>query len=464
MYRKSLVGVALIAMSLFACGCKAAASEAPAAPTAKVQMKPTAIPAFPGAEGFGALATGGRGYPVYEVTTLEDYGPKEAPIHGSFRDAVSEPNRTIVFRVGGLITMKGNLAARENLTIAGQTAPGEGIVLYGRGISFSGQKNIIVRYVRFRMSITGDRGKCSVRISKGSNMILDHCSIEWGRWDSMGITEGSHDITVQNCMIGESIDPQRFGAIVDSVENVTLSKNLWMSNSSRNPKAKGSIQYINNVVYNWGGTGLAGGHSAADRELDVINNYFVAGPSSKEGGAIGGFAASDHVYQVGNFVDEDKDGKLNGRAVVESDFKPEATFVPKSFLAPKIPVAVTSAEEAFKKAVAGAGASIRRDAVDARLADETASLGTKGKIVHNENEAGGQPAVKGGDVPVDTDHDGMPDAWEMKYGLNPKDASDGAKDKDGDGYTNLEEYLNNTDPTKAIDYTRPENNVSSVGK
>jgi pectate lyase len=460
MARTTLIATISLSTIMFIFGCKAAS----AAPTPKAKAATSAIPAFPGAEGFGATATGGRGYPVYEVTTLEDYGPKDKPIPGSFRDAVSEPNRTIVFRVGGLITMKGNLAASENLTIAGQTAPGEGIVLYGRGISLSGKKNVIVRYVRFRMSITGDRGKCSVRIDKGSNMILDHCSIEWGRWDSMGITNGSHDITVQNCMIGESINPQRFGAIVDSVENVTLAKNLWLHNSSRNPKAKGSIQYINNVVYNWGGTGLAGGHSAADRELDVINNYFVAGPSSHVGGAIGGFAASDHVYQVGNLVDDDKDGKLNGRPVVESDFKAEATFVAKSFLAPAIPVKVVSAEDAFKNAVAGAGASLARDAVDTRLAGDAASLGTKGKIVKDENEAGGQPAVKGGEAPVDSDHDGMPDEWEKKYGLNPKDMTDGVLDKDGDGYTNVEEYLNNTDPTKAIDYTKAENNVSSVGK
>jgi pectate lyase len=421
------------------------------------------VPAFPGAEGFGAAAAGGRACKVYEVTTLDDYGPKDKPIPGSFRDALSEPNRTIVFRVGGVINMKANMAARSNITIAGQTAPGEGIALYGRSVSFSGGSNVIVRYLRFREGIKGDKGKCSIRIDKGSNMIFDHCSIEWGRWDSLGITNGSREITMQNCIIGESIDPQRFGAIVDSVEKVTLSKNLWLHNSSRNPKAKGTIQYINNVIYNWGGTGLAGGHSAADRELDVINNYFVAGPSSK-GSAIGGFAASDHVYQSGNYVDTECDGKLSGRPVVESDFKEVATFVPKSFLAPQIAVTVDSAEDAFKKAVAGAGASLRRDAVDIRLIGDVASLGTKGKIVRSEVEVGGQLEVKGGEAPADSDHDGMPDEWEKKHGLDPKDASDGAKDKDGDGYTNLEEHLNNTDPTKAVDYTKPENNVSMLGK
>jgi hypothetical protein len=420
---------------MFVCGCQ---SGAPTAPAAKTQT--SAIPAFPGAEGFGALATGGRACKVYEVITLDDYGPKDKLIPGSFRDALSEPNRTIVFRVGGVINMKANMTGKSNITIAGQTAPGEGIALYGRAISFSGSKNVIIRYIRFREGIKGDKGKCSIRVNKGSNVIFDHCSIEWGRWDSMGVTNGSHDITVQNCIIGESIDPQRFGAIVDSVERVTLSKNLWLHNQSRNPKAKGTIQYINNVVYNWGGTGLAGGHSAADRELDVINNYFVAGPSSK-GSAIGGFAASDHVYQTGNYVDTECDGKLGGRLVVESDFKDVATFVPKSFLAPKIAVTVDSAEVAFNKAVAGAGVSLHRDAVDTRLISDVASLGTKGQIVRSEKEVGGQLEVKGGESPIDSDHDGMPDAWEKKHGLNPNDPSDGAKIGKS-GYTNLEEYLN----------------------
>jgi hypothetical protein len=400
------------------------------------------VPAFPGAEGFGALVTGGRACKVYEVTTLDDYGPKDKPIAGSFRQAISEPNRTIVFRVGGVINMKANMAASDNITIAGQTAPGEGIVLYGRSLSLSGLNNVTVRYIRCREGINGDRGKCSINMVDSSNIILDHISINWGRWDALGITKGSRDITVQNCIIGEAVDPQRFGAIVDSVENVTLSKNLWLHNSSRNPKAKGTIQYINNVVYNYGGTGLAGGHSAADRELDVINNYFVAGPSSK-GTAIGGFAASDHVYQIGNYVDTDRDGKLNGRVVVESDFKEVATFVPKSFLAPKVAVTVDSAEVAFGKAVAGAGASLHRDAVDRRYAEEVASLGTKGKIVRSEEEVGGQPPVKGGEAPIDSDHDGIPDAWEKSHGLKSDDASDGARYAKGDGgYTNLEVYLN----------------------
>jgi hypothetical protein len=108
-----------------------------------------------------------------------------------------------------------------------------------------------------------------VNLSSGSDMIFDHCSIEWGRWDCLGLTQGSHDITFQNCIIGEGVDPQRFGSLSDSVTNITYSHNLWINNQSRNPKAKGRIQYVNNVVYNWGVCGLVGGHSGADHFLDA---------------------------------------------------------------------------------------------------------------------------------------------------------------------------------------------------
>lgn len=232
--------------------------------------------AFPEAEGFGQFTSGGSGGKTFHVTTLEDAGTN------SFRDAVSQPHRIIMFDVGGIIRLKSNIAVSSDLTIQGQTAPGEGITLYGRSVSFSGQKNIIVRYLRFREGIASDRGKCSVNLSSGANMIFDHCSIEWGRWDCLGVTQGSHDITFQNCIIGEGVDPQRFGSITDSVTNITYTHNLWINNQSRNPKAKGRIQYVNNVVYNWGVCGLVGGHSGADHFLDAIGNYFIAGPNSNQ--------------------------------------------------------------------------------------------------------------------------------------------------------------------------------------
>lgn len=346
--------------------------------------------AFPGAEGFGQFASGGAGGETVHVTTLDDSGP------GSFRDAVSKPNRTIVFDVGGVIHLKSNVTTRSDLTIQGQTAPGDGVTLYGRSVSFSSQHNVIVRYLRFREGIEGDRGKCSVNLSGGGDMIFDHCSIEWGRWDCLGLTRGSHEITFQNCIIGEGVDPQRFGSLSDSVTNITYSHNLWINNQSRNPKAKGTIQYINNVVYNWGVCGLVGGHSEADHFLDAIGNYFIAGPDSSPR-FTGEYKATDHVYQRDNYADLDKDGKLNGRPVVAADFgsgEEAPTLTTNLTVAPLTDVTVEPAQTALLKVLAQAGCSLHRDAVDTWLIDAVRSFGTRGKIIHDESEAGGLGELK----------------------------------------------------------------------
>ena len=349
---------------------------------AQAEEKPLA---FSGAEGFGQFASGGRGGETVHVTTLDDSGP------GSFRDAVSKPNRTVVFDIGGVIRLKSNVAVGSGITLDGQNALGDGVTLYGRSVSFSGQSNVIVRYLRFREGIAGDRGKCSINLSGGSDMIFDHCSIEWGRWDCLGLTGGSHDITFQNCIIGEGVDPQRFGSLTDTVTNITYSHNLWINNQSRNPKAKGRIQYINNVVYNWGVCGLVGGHSAADHFLDAIGNYFIAGPDSGSH-FTGEYKATDHVFQKDNFADTDKNGILNGRPVVAADFGSGAeapTLMTNLTVAPQIAVTIETAQAALSNVLAHAGCSLHRDAVDARLIDAVQSFGARGKIIHDEAEAGG---------------------------------------------------------------------------
>jgi pectate lyase len=394
--------------------------------------------AFPGAEGFGAMATGGRGGVICHVTNLNDSGP------GSFRDAVSRGGRIVIFDVGGIIKLATNVSVSSGITILGQSAPGDGIALYGHSVSFSGSSNVIVRYLRFRQGIGGERGKCSVNLAAGSNMIFDHVSIEWGRWDCFGLTQGSHTITLQNSVIGQGLDPQRFGALVDSVTEITLSHNLWLNNQSRNPKAKGTIQYINNVVYNWGVNGLVGGHSAADHQLDVIGNYFIKGPASNNR-MLGMFTSTDKVFQKNNYTDLDRDGRLNGRVVVENDFSdPEGApvFASAPFMHPPIAVTIDSAEVAYQKAVAGAGCSLHRDPVDKRLIAELTSLGKEGHIVQNEEEAGGIGELNGGQCPVSTAMDGVADTWKTGHGLDLKAKDVALGDYNGDGYTNLEKYLN----------------------
>jgi len=391
--------------------------------------------AFPGADGFGKNAAGGRGGAVYHVTNLNDAGA------GSFRDAVSQPKRTVVFDLSGVIKIQSRISVASFITIAGQTAPGEGIVVYGNGVSFSGSNDIIVRYIRFRGSVEMSKGVCTVSADHAKDIIFDHVSIEWGRWDNLHIKE-SKDITLQYCLIGEAINPQMFGALLENPTNLTIHHCLWVDNQSRNPKAKAGIEFINNVIYNWGSNGLVGGHSAADHYQDIINNYFIVGPNSSNG-FISQFSVTDHVYHAGNLVDMDKNGKLNGRPVSTEEFvKTTATIVTKAQNTSLSLSAIEKPEAAFKTVLAQAGASLRRDAIDARLTGYVKSLGKEGRVIKSETEVGGQQAIKSVKAPNDSDGDGMPDRWEKKNGLNADDPKD-ANGINVKGYSKLEEYLNN---------------------
>jgi len=400
-----------------------------------VAQSPPQRLAFPGAEGYGRLAVGGRLGKAFHVTTLADSGP------GSLRDAVSQPNRIVVFDVGGYILLKDVLKVSSNITIAGQSAPGDGIGIAGAEVSLNGVHDVVIRYVRVRQGMAaGEDKKSAINITDGQNIILDHVSVQWGRWDTIDM-HGSN-ITTQHCIVGEGVDPQRFGCLCES-DPVTFSHNLWIDQDSRNPKAKGRVQYINNIVYGWGKVGLVGGHSAADHTMDVIGNYFIAGPGSSVH-FLGEFTATDHVYQTGNFADTNHDGQLNGREVMPADFGAGAgspTFFATGVVKDPAPVTIISAEAAYKEAIADAGDSLHRDAVDTRLIAQLTSLGKDGKIIHDPAEIGGLGALSGGPAPRDTDGDGIPDDWETAHGLNPNDPADASK-LDGEGYSMLEEYLN----------------------
>jgi hypothetical protein len=412
-----------------------------------LQIANAAPLAFPGAEGFGALATGGRGGAVFHVTNLDDAG------EGSLRDAVSQGNRIVVFDVGGIIHLKSQLTCASNLTIAGQSAPGDGITVSDFGISFSNQSNVIVRYMRFRSSHLASRGSKSLNVTEGSNMIFDHCSISWGRWDNLGFTGGAHDITLQDCIVSEACNPQRLGALIDSSRNITVARTLWMSNQSRNPKGKADIQFINNVVYNWGGSGFDGGHSGAVWNQDLVNNYFIKGPSSNES-FLAQFTKNDHVYQTGNMVNLDRSGELDGRAVTIADFRANsrdaesATIMPAPFNMPSVPVKVLPAADAYARVAEDAGASIKRDPTDVRLIAELRSLGKKGAVINEETQVGGVGELPNATAAPDKDRDGIPDEWEASHGLSSADAADAGKVSEESGYTRLEEYLNSLAPQR----------------
>lgn len=363
--------------------------------------------AFPGAEGFGRFATGGRGGAVYRVTNLHDSG------QGSFRDAVSQPGRTVVFDVSGVIKVGAKIAVSPRITIAGQTAPGEGITVYGNSVSF--KDSTIVRYMRFRGSINMSKGSCTVVADDLTDIIFDHVSIEWGRWDNLHIKK-SKNVTLQYCMVAESLDPQRFGALLEVPERVTMHHCLFAGNQSRNPKAKAKIEFINNVVYNWGKSGFVGGHSSADHYQDLVGNYFIAGPNSTDN-FLSMFSATDHVYHKDNYVDLNKDGQLNGRLVTDADFiKETATLLKEPSLLSQSNVKISSATEACNVVMAEAGSSLKRDAIDARIIGYLKSLGKTGEIFKTEADAGGQQAVKEVVLSVkDANGDGIPDDKKSRF-------------------------------------------------
>ncbi len=401
--------------------------------SAKGQTNPAA---FPGALGFGARTTGGRAGSVYHVTSLNDHGP------GSLREGIEHPAqpRTIVFDVGGYIALESILHVGNDLTIAGQSAPGQGIGLRGSEVSFSGSHNVIVRHLRIRQGLAARQTKKSaINITRGRDMIFDHVSVQWGRWDTIDMN-GSSNITFQDCIIGPGVAPQQFGCLCQC-DNISFIRNLWVNNRSRNPKAKGTIQFINNVVYNWGVTGFVGGHSGTNHYADLINNYFIRGPSST-GPLAGQFKATDVIYQTGNWVDLDRNGRLDGRSVLPEDFgqKEAPTFVAAPSVMGGPSWTPDSAQAAFEKVLRGAGASLHRDSVDERLTADLASLGGRGQTIRDPEEMGGFGAIAGGPAPTDTDGDGLPDDWERAHGLNPR-LADSNRVADS-GYTQLEEYLN----------------------
>ena len=386
--------------------------------------------AFPGAEGFGAYATGGRGGNVVHVTNLNAAGS------GSLAEAAAKAGSFIVFDVGGVIDITGkSITIASNVTIAGQTAPGGGITIYGGRVIASNSENVIIRYIRMRGGKSVNEKKCTLTLDNCNNLIMDHCSVSWGPWDNVHIVD-ANNITWQNCIISEGIDPQRFGAITDGTRNWTVHHCLWADNKSRNPKMKCYIQYYNNVVYNYA-NGVVGGHSAADNYQDLMNNYFIAGPSGSNK-YFDQWTETDHMYSSGNYFDGNCDGVLNGTLVTDHH---SATAMSKPSLSSTAPMNLETAQNAYHTVVEHVGASRVRDSHDLRIIDQLTSLGKKGAFIANEDELGGIGTVANGPRPADTDNDGMADDWEKEKGLivGVNDANEyGFRN----GYTNIENYVN----------------------
>jgi hypothetical protein len=393
--------------------------------------------AFPGAVGFGKKATGARGNGVYHVTNLNDSGA------GSFRDAVSQGNRIVVFDVGGYVNLQTPVSVTSNLTIAGQTGPGDGIGFMGREVSFDAATNVIVRYVRFRQGLLdSDAKKSGINLLNASNLILDHVSIEFAQYDNIDAV-GATNITVQNSI---DADPtgQQFAAHTEMTGGFfTWYGNLFANAHGRCPLAKSNTQYVNNVVYNYQYAYAAGDTSGVFWH-DIVHNYFIAGPSTTSpGDYFYQMNASQTVFIDGNLADTDKDGTLNG---TDAGYPAGTTHAATASSADTASLPTTSAAASFAAVVAGAGASLHRDQVDALVVADLSSLGKSGSLWTTQTATGlgnsGYGTLAGGTAPLDTDQDGMPDAWEIKYGLNPNNPADATGDFDHTGYTNIEKYVN----------------------
>ena len=398
-----------------------------------------ATPAFPGAEGFGADTPGGRGGSGIAVTNLDDSGP------GSFRAACeAEGPRIIVFRVGGLIDLKKNIVVRNpNITIAAQTAPGDGICLRDHQIVID-THDVILRYLRSRPGdISGNEVDAISVAGSSRKVIADHCSATWSVDEALSPSGGISDVTVQWCLIAEGLNnsvhkkgPHGYGSLVRAIGGLSLHHNLWAHNRGRNPRLGDNygkppfpiFDVRNNVIYDHGGPSVTGDTF----EANYIANYIKPGPATGRPLPIGPtYKAALKFYVDGN--------EVSGKITVDLFSKMQGvTLVAKPFEAPA--VRTVSAEEAYKVVLAGAGATVPvRDAVDERIIADVRN-GTGG-FVDSQKQVGGWPEYKSAPAPKDTDGDGIPDDWELAHGLNPKDPRDASKVRPG-GYVAIEEYIN----------------------
>jgi len=422
--------------------------------------------AFPGAEGAGKYTQGGRGGDVYTVTNLNDSGK------GSLRDAIEtiDGPRTIVFDICGTIRLKSNLEIRDvsNLTIAGQTAPGKGITIADYALKIFDSKDVIVRYIRVRL---GDENKppgsgldC-IEINYNENIILDHLSLSWGI-DGNGDFRGLKNSTIQWCIFSEalhkSIHEKGPHGMCTSFRqpkgSATIHHNIYASSRNRHPSVNGGAdvtEFCNNVNYNWRSSNNIDG-----QKINVIGNYYKAGPDMAKGVYPIQFKSDkgtpeSHGFLSGNFFDglpqkynEDNYEAMNYKAWGGPDSKYQGTTravfeAPNRFDAGIFKLEnIESAKEAYEKCLKYSGCSIQRDLVDKRFIQTI--IENTGKLIDSQREVGGWDFYETTNRPTnwDTDKDGMPDNWEKQNGLEPKNPEDRNGDKDKDGYTNLEEYLN----------------------
>ena len=525
-------------------------------------LRQAKIPAFPGAEGGGMYTFGGRGGRVLTVTNLNDSGP------GSFRWACEQGGaRIVVFNVSGIIRLKSPIFVRAPyITIAGQTAPGDGVIIAGESFQVD-THDVIVRHMRFR------RGETLVWHREDSfggnpvgNIMIDHCSCEWGLDENISFyrhmfdlhdgkdkrKEPTVNVTIQNTISAKALDTwnHSFGSTIGG-ENTTFMRNLWADNTGRNPSIGwgGVFNFVNNVIYNWVHRTADGGEYTT--MSNFINNYYKPGPLTPKETAVGHrivksesrsqglfpFKQFGRVYAKGNVMEgfpeitrdnwnggiqtADKDGEMDAteRALMRSE---------EPFVMPHISI-IDDAAKAFDWVLSNAGATVPcRDIVDQRICEEVRTgvayyvpdyeaellkqekkakkKGKKGAqtdsqrsvptpygdmwglhekskndegyfkyrrlgndsykqgIITDPRQMGGYPAYRDWQPYKDSDNDGMPDEWEVANGLNPHDAGDANGDLNGDGYTNIEKYINAIPTQGKVDWRNLNNNYDTLAE
>ena len=430
------------------------------------------VPAFPGAEGAGALTPGGRGGRVLAVTNLADDGP------GSFRNAVEAAGpRVIVFRVSGIIDLRSDIVVRNSrLTIAGQSAPGDGICLRGRSLRIEGAEDIVVRYLRIRPGAGAGVPLDGIEVRDSRNVIIDHCSISWTVDEALNTWHGVENLTVQWCLIAEplhrSVHPKGAHGYAASLggKDTSYHHNLFAHAPARNPSIAGNqvehtvnLDFRCSVIFNWQ-------HRTCDGKpvsANFINNYLRPGPATQPGAqrriariddtqSAYGYASRWHI--AGNVMAGAPELSDDNWLGVELDRRVTLASSRRDTAFPSAPVTTETAAEAYALVLRRAGAILPvRDDVDERIVREVAAgVATFGQgIVDSADQVGGWPACRSQLPLVDTDQDGMPDVWERRHGLNVGNPADGIADPDKDGYTSLEEFLNGTDPKQFVGNRAP---------
>lgn len=439
--------------------------------TPKETMTPKTIPAFPGAEGFGKYTKGGRGGDVYRVTNLHDDGA------GSLRKGIESVNgpRTIVFDVGGTIALTRPLeiADKDSLTIAGQTAPGKGITLRDHYLYIHRAKHIVVRYLRVRL---GDKNNQkgdfdAMTVDSNDHLILDHLSLSWGIDGNSDYRDNSN-MTLQWLIYSEALNRSLHSkgehamctSVRDCRGNTTLHHNIYSTSRERHPsvgpgtgakqRAAVIVDYRNCVDYNWTGDGF---NPLGGMRINVVGNYYKPGPCSDTRGlplwikdrdttGAKGYMSGNRFEGMPDIYNQDNYSAViyaarwnypstDRRRWVSAEPAGSAEFLPVT----------QGAREAFETCLRHSGCSLVRDLVDERTIDNIVT--GKGSLIDSQDQVGGWDPYSEIHRPDgwDTDSDGMPDAWEKSHGLDPQDPSD--RNRSGaDGYTNLEDYLNSLVP------------------